>query len=99
MNPTLQQSASAMLKTGIWDDDVFVESHSIEDTYLLLYLLTCPDRHLSGITKLNPRLVTARTKWERNQVHIVLERLQQLGDVLVDGQFVWVKSHFDHNQT
>lgn len=97
MNPTLQQSTSSMVKTGIWDDAEFVESHSIEDIFLLLFLLTNADRHLSGIQKLNPRLVTARTKWEKNQVQIVLHRLQELGDVMLDGQFVWVRGYFDHN--
>lgn len=97
MNPTLQQSSSAMFKTGIWDDEDFVESHSIEDCYLLFYLLTNPDRHLSGIIKINLRIISARTKWDRNQIQIVLDRLQKLGDVQIDGGFVWVKSYFDHN--
>lgn len=97
MNPTLQQSSSAMFKTGIWDDEHFVESHSIEDFYLLFHLLTSPDRHLSGIIKINLRIISARTKWDRNQIQIVLDRLQKLGDVQVDGVFVWVKSYFDHN--
>lgn len=97
MNRTLQLSPSSMIKTGIWEDEEFVDSHSIEDRFMTLYLLTCPFRNISGIVKANYRIMTSHLGWDKQQTQIVINRLQKTGDILVDGVYIWLKSYFDHN--
>ena len=97
MNRTLQASPSSQIKTGIWEDEDFVDSHSTEDKYLLVYFLTSPLRHVSGIVKMNTRLMTSHLGWEKQQLLIVLDRLVAAGDILIDGGWCWVKVYYDHN--
>jgi hypothetical protein len=99
MNLTLQESTSSQIKTGIWEDESFIDSHSIEDRFLLLYFLTCPDRHLSGIIKLNYRIITSHTGWDKQHVSIVIERLQNLGSIVIVENYLWMKQYYDHNQS
>lgn len=97
MNRTIQDSASAMVKTGIWEDEEFIETHSIEDRFMLIYLLTCPTRHVSGIIKVNFRMMTSHLGWDKQQIQLVLDRLEKCGDIVVDENFIWIKAYFDHN--
>lgn len=99
MNPTLQDSASAQIKTGIWEDESFIDTHSIEDRFLLIYFLTCPSRHLSGIIKINYRSITSHTGWDKQQILIVLERLVNLGSIVIVDNYLWIKQYYDHNQS
>lgn len=97
MNRTLQLSPSAMIKTGIWEDEDFINNHSIEDRFMLFHLLTCPSRNMSGIIKNNYRIMSSHLGWDKQQIQILIDRLSQLGDIFVSGSFIWVKSYFDHN--
>lgn len=99
MNPTLQDSASAQIKTGIWEDESFIDTHSVEDRFLLIYFLTCPGRHLSGIIKINYRSITSHTGWDKQQILIVLERLVNLGSIVIIDNYLWIKQYYDHNQS
>lgn len=86
-----------MVKTGIWEDEEYIDTHSTEDRYLYLYLLTCPNRHMSGILKPNFRIMASHLGWDKQQVHIVMDRLEVFGDIVTSGTFVLVKGYFDHN--
>jgi len=97
MNKFLQDSPSSMFSTGLWEDEAMLDSHSMEDIFCLICLLTNPSRHVSGILKLNTRILCAHLRWDKQQLEIVLNRLEKHGDVLVRGGWVWVKSHYDHN--
>lgn len=86
-----------MVKTGVWEDEEFIETHSVEDRFMLLYLLTCPNRHVSGVVKVSFRIMTSHLGWDKQQIQIVLERLEKCGDIVVDGSYIWIKAYFDHN--
>lgn len=97
MKKFLQDSPSAMVKTAFWEDEEMIDSHSMEDRYALLCLLTNRNRHVSGVSKLNFRLLGSYLGWDRQQVQIVLDRLEKLDAILIVDGWIWVKSHFDHN--
>ena len=97
-NKILQESSAAMVRTGMWEDEQFIDSHSVEDRFVMFYLLTSPHRHVSGVLKINYRLICSHLGWDKQQVLIVLDRLEKLhDDIMIDGGFVWVKSWYDHN--
>ncbi|MCB5207803.1 hypothetical protein [Methylovorus mays] len=97
MNSTISNSASAMIKTGFWECQELVESMTTEDKFLLLYFLTCKDRHVSGVFKLNKRMATARLGWDINQISLVEARLAGFEEIIIEESWVWVTSWFDHN--
>ena len=97
MNRTLQASPSSQIKTGIWEDETFIDNHSVEDRFLLIYFLTCPARLVSGVLKMNTRIMTSHLGWDKAQLTIVLDRLVAAGDIMINDGWCWVKAHFDHN--
>lgn len=97
MNRSIKNSPAAQIKTGFWEDETIIDTHSIEDRFMLLFLLSCPSRSMSGIIKRNFREMISLLGWEKQQIQILIDRLCQLDDIYVSGSFIWVKSYFDHN--
>lgn len=67
---------TAILKTTIWEDDVFFKLN-IDTKLLYLYFLTTPKRDIGRIFKQNNRLAIAYTGLSEDQIKICTEQLVQ----------------------
>lgn len=89
-------SPGAMLRTGFWLAPRR-QDQTMEDKYLLLYLLTCPERTSIGLYPLNVAISAARVGWDKQQFLSVLNRLVKQSEVSVHGYWVLVHTWWDHN--
>lgn len=89
-------SAGAMLKTGFWKAPRRQEQ-SMEDKYLLMYLLTSPQRACIGMYPLHVGEAAAQIGWDKQQFFTVLDRLAGQNEIIVNGYWVLVLNWWDHN--
>lgn len=85
-----------MIRTGFWTAPRR-QSQSVEDKFLLTYLLTCPERTSIGIYPIHLGEAAGRTGGDKHQFSTVMERLVDQNEINVDGYWVLVRSWWDHN--
>lgn len=91
-----KNSPAAMIRTGFWNTPRR-DSQSLEDIVLQLYLLTGPERSPVGLIEINLMLAAARLKWDRLQVQTVMQRLEEQGEIVRHGNWLFVSCWWDHN--
>lgn len=91
-----RNSPAAMIRTGFWNTPRR-DGQSLEDIVLQLYLLTGPERSPVGMIEINLMLAAARLKWDRLQVQTVMQRLEDQGEIVRQGNWLFVSSWWDHN--
>lgn len=89
-------SPGAMLRTGFWKAPRRQEQ-SVEDKYLLLFLLTCPQRSCIGLYPIHVGEAAAQTGWDKQQFFNVLDRLVGQKEIAIDGYWVLMLNWWDHN--
>ena len=85
-----------MVRTGFWQASRR-QNQSTEDKYLLIYLLTGPQRSCIGIYPLHLGEAAAQTGWEKQQLETVLARLQRQKEIVMSGYWVVILNWWDHN--
>lgn len=69
----------------------------MEDKYLLMYLLTSPQRSCIGMYPLHVGEAAAQIGWDKQQFVTVLDRLAGQNEIIVNGYWVLVLNWWDHN--
>lgn len=69
---------TALIKTNIWDDDLFYDLN-IDTKIIYLLLLTSPERGVGRTFKMTDRIITARSGLNQKQISICKSQLQELG--------------------
>lgn len=91
-----RESAGAMMRTGFWTAPRR-QNQSVEDKFLLAYLLTCPERTSIGLFPLHLGEAAGRTGGDKHQFLTVLDRLVEQREINVEGYWVMVRNWWDHN--
>lgn len=81
-----------------WSDPD-LDSYTAEDRLALLLLLTCKSSSITGIYRLNWKVVGAGIGWTKEQILNSCKHLQELGGIEFDeaSGWVWVKEWWKHN--
>jgi hypothetical protein len=85
-----------MLNEDFWSDPDF-DHLTAESKFALAMLCTIPKNGLVGVFKINSRVVGAGIGWTIEQMTNILKHLQEVGEVEVEGNWVWIKCWWYHN--
>ena len=81
---------TAILKTSLWDDDIFYELN-IDTKLLYLLLASAPERGVSDVYKVSERILSVRSGLNSTQIKVCKEQLEKAGLAEFIDNYIWLK--------
>ena len=81
---------TAILKTELWDDDIFYELN-IDTKLLYLLLASSLERGVSDVYRVSDRILSARSGLNEQQLKVCKKQLAEKGLAEFHDSYVWLK--------